>query len=144
MAVYRKMLLAVDLAEGTREVAKRAKQMQELHGASLSIVHVVEYIPVEPLGEAVLPAVNLEDDLVKQARRRLDEMVEALGASNCDHEVIVGNVKTEIVRRARELEVDLIVIGSHERHGLGVLVNFAEDTVLHAASCDVLAVRIRN
>lgn len=142
MGVYQKILLAVDLAEGTREVAERAKQLQALHGASLNIVHVVEYIPVEPLGEAVLPAVNLEDDLVKQARRRLDEMVKSLGAGNCSHEIIVGNVKTEIVRRANEIGADLIVIGSHERHGLGVLVNFAEDTVLHAASCDVLAVRI--
>ncbi len=144
MAIYKNMLLAVDLSDGTGEVAKRARQLQQLHGARLTVVHVVEYIPVEPMGEAVLPAVNLEDDLVKQARRRLDDMLEEQGLSECDHEVIVGNVKSEIVRRARELESDLIVIGSHERHGLGVLVNFAEDAVLHAANCDVLAVRIRD
>ena len=35
-----------------------------------------------------------------------------------------------------------IVIGSHERHGLSILVNLTEDTVLHAAPCDVLAVRL--
>ena len=37
---------------------------------------------------------------------------------------------------------DLIVLGSRERHGLAILVNFTEDTVLHAAHCDVLAVRL--
>jgi universal stress protein A len=34
------------------------------------------------------------------------------------------------------------VLGSRERHGLSILVNFTEDTVLHAAPCDVLAVRV--
>ena len=39
--------------------------------------------------------------------------------------------------------VDLIVLGSRERHGLSILVNFTEDTVLHEAPCDVLAVRVK-
>jgi universal stress protein A len=51
-------------------------------------------------------------------------------------------VKAEIVRCAREGGFDLIVIGCHERHGLSILVNLTEDTVLHAAPCDVLAVRL--
>jgi universal stress protein A len=56
--------------------------------------------------------------------------------------VEAGNVKAEIVRCAREGSFDLIVIGSRERHGLSILVNLTEDTVLHAAPCDVLAVRL--
>ena len=42
---------------------------------------------------------------------------------------------------ARERRADLIVLGSRERHGLSILVNLTEDTVLHAAPCDVLAMR---
>ena len=38
---------------------------------------------------------------------------------------------------------DLIVLGCRERHGLSILVNRTEDTVLHGAPCDVLAVRVR-
>jgi universal stress protein A len=56
--------------------------------------------------------------------------------------VTVGNIKSEIVRVARAGNHDLIVIGNHERHGLSILVNLTEDTVLHAAPCDVLAVRL--
>jgi universal stress protein A len=51
-------------------------------------------------------------------------------------------VKSEILRVARERHADLIVIGSRERHGMSILVNFTEDTVLHGAPCDVLAVRV--
>jgi universal stress protein A len=46
------------------------------------------------------------------------------------------------VRAAQEQQADLIVLGSRERRGPSILVNFTEDTVLHAAPCDVLAVRI--
>jgi universal stress protein A len=54
-----------------------------------------------------------------------------------------GNTKSEILRVAKDEAVDLIVLGSRERHGLAILVNFTEDTVLHAAHCDVLAVRLK-
>ena len=54
-----------------------------------------------------------------------------------------GNIKAVIVRAAQEQEADLIVLGSRERRGPSILVNFIEDTVLHAAPCDVLAVRLR-
>ena len=55
-----------------------------------------------------------------------------------------GNIKAEILRVAEEEgAADLIVVGSRERHGLAILVNFTEDTVLHAAHCDVLAVRLK-
>jgi universal stress protein A len=65
-----------------------------------------------------------------------------LGVPATSCRVEAGNVKSEIVRIARERHTDLIVMGSRERHGLSILVNFTEDTVLHAAPCDVLAVRV--
>ena len=57
-------------------------------------------------------------------------------------DVAAGNIKAEIVRAAQEQQSDLIVLGCRERRGPSILVNFTEDTVLHAAPCDVLAVRI--
>jgi universal stress protein A len=56
--------------------------------------------------------------------------------------VETGGIKTEIIRAAQRLRSDLIVLGSRERHGLAILLNFTEDTILHAAPCDVLAVRL--
>jgi universal stress protein A len=54
-----------------------------------------------------------------------------------------GNTKAEILRVAEQENADLIVLGSRERHGLAFMVNFTEDTVLHAAHCDMLAVRLK-
>ena len=58
-----------------------------------------------------------------------------------DQHVKVGAVKTELLEIADKLAIDLIVIGSHGRHGLGRLLGSTANAVLHGALCDVLVVR---
>lgn len=142
MTEYRRILLVVDLTEDSLPIGRRATALATALGAEIDVLHVVEYVPVEPMGETLMPAVQIEDELLDRARQRLATLGTQLGipASSC--RVEVGNVKAEIVRIARERQTDLIVLGSRERHGLSILVNFTEDTVLHAAPCDVLAVRV--
>jgi universal stress protein A len=143
MSIYRRILAVVDLTEDGNEVARRAVAVAQSCGSSeLEFLHVVEYVPVEPLSDSLMPAVQIESELLERARRKIDELTTRLGIPDAPRSVEAGNVKTEIVRVAREHKVDLIVIGSRERHGLSILVNLTEDTVLHAAPCDVLAVRL--
>jgi universal stress protein A len=94
------------------------------------------------MGETLMPAVQIEDELMERAKQRVTTLGAQLGVPAASCRVEAGNVKSEIVRIARERHTDLIVMGSRERHGLSILVNFTEDTVLHAAPCDVLAVRV--
>ena len=74
---------------------------------------------------------------------RLAALAGQIGCAGVPCWVESGNVKAEIVRIARKRQADLIVLGSRERHGMSILINFTEDTVLHAAPCDVLAVRVK-
>lgn len=142
MKAYRKILLVVDLGEHSEQIGARARDLASLLGAELSVLHVVEYVPVEPMGETLLPAVQIEEELVQRAKVQLEQLCERLGLGDARRDVAAGNVKAEIVRAAQERQADLIVLGSRERRGPSILVNFTEDTVLHAAPCDVLAVRI--
>lgn len=142
---YRHILIAVDLSDYSEKVARRACKLAELAGARLSLLHVVEYIPVDPAGEALLPTpVNLEQELIDSARQRLDALAAKLEIPQCQRYVEIGNIKTEILRVATEQEVDLIVLGSRERHGLAVLLGSTEKSVLTSAPCDVLAVRLHD
>lgn len=143
MTDYRRILVAIDLSEASGPVLEQSLHLSRSLGAELHLLHVVEYIPVEPMGEALLPAVDIEQELAEGARRRLEELASQAGAAEHERQVVTGSVKGEVIRVAEELEADLIVIGSKERHGLGVMVNLTEDTILHAAPCDVLAVRVR-
>jgi universal stress protein A len=142
MADYRNILLVVDLSEDSEIIAERAKSIAARYGGEITFLHVVEYVPVEPMGEALLPTIQIETELVDRARLRLKELAAKLDLSERPQLVETGGIKTEIIRVAQRLKSDLIVLGSRERHGLAILLNFTEDAVLHAAPCDVLAVRL--
>jgi universal stress protein A len=142
MRDYRKILVCLDLTEESEQIAGRAKALADASGAELTLLHVVEYVPVEPMGEALLPAVQIEGELAERARVRIAELAARTGLAEREQLVHTGNIKTEVVRVAQTRAIDLIVIGSRERHGVSILFNFTEDTVLHAAPCDVLAVRL--
>lgn len=142
MDAYQRILVPVDLTEDSDPVARRAKHIAAMHHAELELLHVVEFVPVEPMGETLMPAVAIEEELAQRARQRLTALAASLEIAAAAVHVEAGNVKTEIIRVARERNIDLIVLGSRERHGLSILVNLTEDAVLHGAPCDVLAVRV--
>jgi universal stress protein A len=141
MALYRRILLVVDLSEDSLAIGRKTQALASALSAEVELLHVVEFVPVEPMGETLMPAVQIEEELLERARQRLAALCTELGLGGCACRVESGNVKSEIVRVARERHADLIVLGSRERHGLSILVNLTEDTVLHAAPCDVLAMR---
>lgn len=144
MGAYRHILAAVDFGSGHDQVIARAKALAETEGARLSLVHVVEYLHVDLANELVLPQdVELEAQLVATAKRKLEELAAGVPGAPVGQWVEMGSTKTEILRVAEQQDADLIVIGSHGRHGLGRLLGSTANAVLHGATCDVLAVRIR-
>jgi universal stress protein A len=143
MAAYKKILVLLDLAAGSEQVALAGRDLAAHSNAALVVLHVVEFVPLEPIGESLMPTPQVEDDLIGLARNTLNKMVQRLELASATTRVEVGNTKMEILRVAGEEKADLIVLGSRERHGLAILVNFTEDTVLHGAHCDVLAVRLK-
>ena len=142
MGEYRNLLVCLDLTEDSVRVLERARALAASTGGTLTLLHVVEYVPVEPMGEALLPAVQIEAELAERATRQIAELANRLSLGGAERLVLTGSIKAEVVRIAQEKRCDLIVIGSRERHGVSILFNFTEDTVLHAAPCDVLAVRL--
>ena len=142
MREYKSILLCLDLTDDSGKIAERARTLAARFDATLTLLHVVEFVPVEPMGEALLPAVQIEGELVERAKMRLAELSARLGLDGSERIVLTGNIKAEVVRVAQQRAVDLIVIGSRERHGVSILFNFTADTVLHTAPCDVLAVRL--
>ena len=142
VGLYRHILLVIDdLTEDNLAIGRRAQALAAALGARVELLHVVEFVPVEPMGETLMPSVQIEDELLARAEKRLAGIAAELGLSGAACRVESGSVKGEIVRVAREQHADLIILSCRERHGLSILVNLTEDTVLHAAPCDVLAIR---
>ena len=71
MSGYQHILCAVDLGGDNLEVASRAAELAKQTGAKLSLLHVVEYIPIDLANELVLPQQQeIEDQLVEQSKKR--------------------------------------------------------------------------
>ena len=143
MTGYKKVLVLLDLSQDSEQVAIAGREIAANSNASLVALHVVEFVPIEPMGESLMPTAQIEEELIGRAQEKLNALITRLAVPRATPRVEAGNTKAEILRVANEESADLIVLGSRERHGLAILVNFTEDTVLHAAHCDVLAVRLK-
>ena len=145
MAVYSHILLAVDFTPVTDTVARQAIELCQAFKARLSLVHVVEFTQMDLSNDLILPQeLELDQELMKQSKQRLEELAENLGIDKSECFVSQGSTRREILRLAEELNVDLIVIGSHGREGIQRLLGSTANAVLHGAPCDVLAVRIKD
>jgi universal stress protein A len=145
--MYKKILVAVDLTADTTPIVERAKALARIHGAELSLLHVIEPVPlVTPFDVPDVMAstvLETQDEIAAGARKRLAKLAADLGVPASRARVIVGNTQAEIVNAAKDGAADLVVLGGRERHGLSLLVDFTEDAVLHKAACDVLVVRVK-
>ncbi len=145
---YKHVLAAVDLSEEADRVLQEAKQVAEDRGAELTVLSVVKPL-TQVYGGLDMAAytdvtVNFEREAQAQALRQLQEIGERMGIQASQVEVAVGAPPSKIVEVANGRDADLIVIGSHGRHGLGLLLGSTANGVLHHAQCDVLTVRIRS
>lgn len=152
MSSYSNILVAIDLSEESDQVVARARGIAGTdEGVTLSLIHVVK--PIEHVyggfgavglaGDFSAQMATLEQQAIEHAEKRVAEYGKQLGVPEDRQHVAVGNASSEIHRVAKDSGTDLVVIGSHGRHGLGLLLGSTANAVLHGARCDVLAVRIK-
>lgn len=141
---YTKILLAVDFSEHGEKVIERAIAMASALDAEISITHVVQLLPVmdSSFGPIVPYDVNMSDEMVAMARQNLSKLAMRLDIPETRCKLEVGSPKAEIIKYASEIKADLIILGSHSRHGIGLLLGSTASSVIHHAECDVLTVRL--
>ncbi len=141
---YQHILVAVDLTEECDPVMHRAQKLAASSGARLSVVHIVEPMAMAFGGDVPMDLSMLQQQQFDQARERLDKFAGKYPALSSDQRHLAyGQPRQEIHRLATEQQCDLIIVGSHGRHGLALLLGSTANDVLHGAPCDVLAVRLK-
>ena len=143
----RSILLPTDFSECGNYALSYAASLARTFGASIICVHVIE--PMVPtVGYSgmtePLPIADISDQLEDSAERELPKLAECEECAGLDiEEVIVhGEAASEIVRVARDRKIDLIVVSSHGRTGLGrILFGSTAEAVVRHAPCPVLVVK---
>jgi universal stress protein A len=142
MAGYKHLLVAVALDQTGPRVLARAHDLAKGFGARLSVLHVVEYLPIES-GELLMTApIDMTQQLEQQSRVQLESLCAGYAIEGDSIHTAVGPVTSQIRQLAERLQIDLIVIGHQPRRGLAAWFNHTDENVLSRASCDVLALHV--
>ena len=142
MGEYSRVLLAIDLSDECQKVAERAITIADQCQAELHVIHVIEPLSMAYGGDIPMDLNSIQDCIQDQARSQLHEFSKSIGFPVHRQHLVFGRTETEIHRVADESQADVIVVGSHGRHGLSLLLGSTANGVLHGARCDVLAVRV--
>ena len=142
MSVYKHVLVAVDLTDEADAVLTKARIIAEANDARLTLVHVVEPLSVAYGSDIPLDLTTLQDEITQQARERIAKLADKINVDKGEQHVVYGRPEREVHRIAEESDIDLVVVGSHGRHGLALILGSTSTSILHGASCDVLAVRV--
>ncbi|MEJ2454068.1 MAG: universal stress protein [Candidatus Thiodiazotropha sp.] len=146
MATYQRILCAVDFSNTSEEACKRAVELAGLYDAEISLLHVVEYFPEDRSNEFIAPECDDPAGFMEsQAHLGIDELASKTGCQDATRHVLFSphSARSEIIKFAKENSIDLIILGSHGRHGIAVLLGSTANGVVVRASCDVLAVRAK-
>ena len=142
MSAYRRILLAIDLTEESRQVAASATAIASAFDAELHVIHVIEPLSLAYGGDIPMDLSSVQEQIHEQAKSHLAEFANELRVPAERQYLIFGRPESEIHRVAESNAMDLVIVGSHGRHGLALLLGSTANGVLHGASCDVLAVRV--
>ena len=138
---------AVDVAARDVDLAlQRGLELARLYNASLSLVHAVEYTLYlsSEYDSVVLPDnfMEIDQSIFDHAASHLDQVAKNLNYPNIQHEVLWGRPQSTVLSYAAAQNVDLIVVGSHGRHGLARLLGSTATGIAHNSKCDVIVVKL--
>jgi len=142
MSQYQNILVAVDLSEDSTPVVLRARAIADANHAQLHLIHVIEPLSFAYGGDIPMDFSGIQEEIHQQATQQMRRFAQSNNIDENHQRIVLGKPEVEIHSTAKELGSDLIVVGSHGRHGLALLMGSTANGVIHGASCDVLAVRV--
>lgn len=142
MSHYKHILVAIDLSEEAHHVIEKAKLLAASNHAKLTLVHVIKPLSLAYGAGIPVDLTNLQNTIIQQAKERIAQLADTLRLEEGERHIVCGHPEKEVHRIAEESNVDLIVVGSHGRHGLALILGSTSTHILHGSLCDVLAIRV--
>lgn len=139
---FRRLVVAVDFAEGTRELVTAAKELAAAYDASVCLLFVSEEhrVPLfSDTGMMTVTTLKLDEEIVAHADEALRQLDEQTGGPGSAYAVRHGNPAREIVDFAEADADDLIVVGrrGHSVHE-GLLLGTVTEHVVRRSRRPVL------
>jgi len=146
MIELKRILVPTDFSSYSEQALTYGCAFAEQFNAELHLLHVLQDLVAvvpEP-GVAFPPPGDYMGDMLASAERALEQIPPEGWAAGCTivRETRQGPPFLEVVRYAKEHDIDMIVIGTHGRGGLAhVLLGSVAEKIVRKAPCPVLTVR---
>jgi manganese transport protein len=138
-AVYRRILVPLDHSSRDGAAVSHAVAMARQHGAEIILLHVEEGVTSRVYG----PMASTAE--VEEGRRYFDQVLESIRAQGVKAEMVVTHAtdpRQEIVKVARQVQPDLVVMGAHGHKGIQDLIFGATiNAVRHDLDAPLLIVK---
>lgn len=148
MVSYRNIVFCTDFSLGAGAALFHAIDLSKKYGAALHVVHV--YQEPEAVAEFEISS-NLKMDWIRVAHLMGTEMEKKLRSlcleiskevGDCRTQMLRGKPHVEIIRYAKEVKADLIIVGSHGLSGWEhALFGSTADRVVRESPCHVLVIK---
>ena len=140
---FKSIVLAVELSENEQPLIKKALDYAKLLKAKITLVHAIEHVISYGASYGVAVGVEVEEALLESANKLMYKLGKKMQINEKNQVIKFGSAKDVLLEEAKRVKADLIIIGSHGRHGMRLLLGSTANAVLHNATCDVLAIRIK-
>ena len=145
MIALKSILVATDFGEASDVALSYGRELARTFNSTLHVLHVADDVYVRLGGDAYAAALpDLQKDIEDGARRQLDALlVDNDSTPEIKKAVITsGAPAASIVQYARDLAIDLIIVGTHGRGAMAhLLMGSVAERVVRTAPCPVLTVR---
>ncbi|MFT6341157.1 MAG: universal stress protein A [Alcanivorax sp.] len=139
---YRRILVAIDCSDESAQVLSRAAGVLSGNDGELHLIHVIEPLALAYGADVPMDVTDLQSGLMTQARETADTYAGRYQIPADNVHVELGSIEKTILDQADKLDADLIVVGSHTRSGLALLLGSTARGLVPGAHCDVLAVKV--
>ena len=141
MKQYENVVIGVDLDEPSTSLLEQARLFANHEHANYHLVCVYPNISMTvPFEDGY--ATEFSADVLNELKQKMLELKTNLSGVSVSTHIKKGKPSVQIVKLANTLKADLIVVGSHGKHGLNLLLGSTANGVLHHTECDVLTVRV--
>ncbi len=144
MPLYKKVVVAIDPLIDSDEIISKAKQLAGNNNA-LDLIYVWDEIPIAFQGSPLAVPMGYTSETHEQkaeVQNTLTKLAEKHGFNEQHTHILTGSPAKEIRNFAKEHQADCIVMGSHGRHGIALLLGSTASSVVHGTPCDILVIKI--
>lgn len=138
--MYKNILHASDLSENHFELCKKVVKLAQSIGANLYFLHVIE-TPASLQWAQSLGFAELAAPVKDGAQVVMSTLGDALNIQASNLHVEIGSAYSHILEKIKELEIDLVILGSHSDNSMHTFLGSTAQAVVHHAPCDVLTMR---